>query len=112
MPRTVGDVITAVRVILNDADGDRYTDAQLIADFNSATSTAKSLRPDAFRLGEVLPAYDDTELAEDFPLSEIFFQPFVYYIAGTAELRDDEFAVDGRAMTLLTAFRRDLTGGA
>jgi hypothetical protein len=45
-------------------------------------------------------------------LPEIFYQSFVYYLAGNAELRDDEFAVDNRAMTLLGAYRRNLTGAA
>jgi len=92
----------------------RYTDAQLVSDFNSAISMTKMLRPDVFILGEVLPEITVADLnqgpATDFPLPEIFYQSFVYYLAGNAELRDDEFAVDNRAMTLLAAYRRDLTG--
>ena len=110
MPKTVGDILTDARVILNDADADRYTDAQLISDLNNAISQTKSLRPDAFILGEALPEFTTADLAEDFPLPEIFVQSFVYYLVGNAELRDDEFAVDNRAMTLLSAYRRNLTG--
>lgn len=110
MPKTIGDIITDARVILNDSAGDRYTDAQLISDLNNAISTTKSLRPDVFILGEALPEYTTADLAEDFPLPEIFAQSFVYYLTGNAELRDDEFAVDNRAMTLLGAYRRNLTG--
>ncbi len=110
MPKTIGGVVTDARVILNDAAGDRYTDDELISDFNNAISQTKKLRPDAFILGEALPEFTSADLAEDFPLPEIFVQSFVYYLAGNAELRDDEFAVDGRAMTLLAAYRRDLTG--
>jgi hypothetical protein len=110
MPKTIGGVITDARVILSDVAGDRYTDDELISDFNNAISQTKTLRPDAFILGEALPEYTSADLAEDFPLSEIFVQSFVYFLAGNAELRDDEFAVDNRAMTLLAAFRRDLTG--
>ena len=108
--RTIGDVIIDARVILNDSAGDRYTDDQLISDFNNAITQTKTLRPDAFILGEALPEYTSADLALNFPLPYIFLQSFVYYLAGNAELRDDEFAVDNRAMTLLTAFRRDLTG--
>lgn len=110
MPKSVGDIITEARVILNDSNGDRYTDTQLIADFNNAISMTKMLRPDVFILGEELPEFTVNDLTEDFPLPEIFAQPFIYYLAGNAELRDDEFAVDGRAMTLLAAYRRHLTG--
>jgi hypothetical protein len=110
--RTIDDVISDARVILNDSDGERYTDAQLISDFNSAVSMTKMLRPDAFVLGEELPEYAVTDLGSNtaFPLPEIFYQSFVYYLAGNAELRDDEFAVDNRAMALLSAYRRNLTG--
>lgn len=110
MPKTVGDILTDARVILNDAAGDRYTDAQLISDLNNAISSTKMIRPDAFKLGEALPEFTDAQLDSDFPLPEIFVQSFVYYLAGNAELRDDEFAVDNRAMTLLSVYRRNLTG--
>lgn len=110
MPKTVGDIITDTRVILNDTAGDRYTDAELVSDLNYAFSTTKGIRPDLFILGEALPEFTTADFADDFPLPEIVTQSFVYYLAGTAELRDDEFAVDGRAMTLLSAYRRNLTG--
>lgn len=114
MPKSVDDALTDARVILNDAAGDRYTDAELVSDFNSAISMTKMLRPDVFKLGEVLPEISVADLeqnpATSFPLPEIFYQSFVYYLAGNAELRDDEFAVDNRAMVLLSAYRRNLTG--
>ena len=114
MPKSIDDALTDARVILNDEAGDRYTDAQLVSDFNNAISQTKMLRPDVFILGEALPEITVAELNQvpptAFPLPEIFYQSFVYYLAGNAELRDDEFAVDNRAMTLLTAYRRTLTG--
>ncbi len=114
MPKSIDDILTDARVILNDRAGDRYTDDDLISDLNHALSMTKMLRPDVFVLGEALPEFTTADLnqvpATDFPLPEIFAQSFVYYLAGNAELRDDEFAVDGRAMTLLSAYRRNLTG--
>ena len=114
MPKSIDDALIDARVILNDSAGERYTDAQLVSDFNNAISQTKLLRPDVFKLGEVLPEIAVADLGlvtpTDFPLPEIFYQSFVYYLAGNAELRDDEFAVDGRAMTLLAAYRRNLTG--
>ncbi len=114
MPKSIDDALTDCRVILNDAAGNRYTDADLISDFNSAIAETKGLRPDAFILGEALPEFTTADLGlgtpTDFPLPEIFYQSFVYYLAGNAELRDDEFAVDNRAMTLLSVYRRNLTG--
>lgn len=115
MPKSIDDALLDARVILNDAAGDRYTDDQLVSDLNNAISMTKMLRPDVFILGEPLPEFTAADLGvlptpTDFPLPEIFYQSFVYYLAGNAELRDDEFAVDGRAMTLLSAYRRNLTG--
>ena len=116
MPKSIDQALVDARVILNDTTGERYTDDDLISDLNSAISMTKMLRPDAFILGEVLPEFTTADLGlvtpTDFPLPEIFYQSFVYYLAGNAELRDDEFAVDNRAMTLLTAYRRNLTGSA
>ncbi len=115
MPKSIDDALVDARVILNDEAGDRYTDADLISDMNSAIAMTKMIRPDVFILGEALPEFTVADLGQtptptDFPLPEIFYQSFVYYLAGNAELRDDEFAVDGRAMTLLAAYRRNLTG--
>lgn len=114
MPRTIDDALRDARVILQDTAGDRYSDEDLISDMNSAISMTKMLRPDAFILGEALPEFTTADLDQtpptDFPLPDVFYQSFVYYLAGNAELRDDEFAVDNRAMTLLTAYRRNLTG--
>lgn len=112
MPKTIDNVLEDARVILNDTDGERYTDAELVSDLNSAISMTKMLRPDAFIVGEALPEFTVSDLNSntDFPMPEIFYQSFVYYLAGNAELRDDEFAVDNRAMALLSAYRRNLTG--
>ena len=99
--KTVGNALTQAREILQDDPAVRYTDVQLVSYFNDCTAELKRLRPDLFIFGEALPSFDDTELAEDFPFPQQYFQSFVYWIAGTAELRDDEFAVDGRSMTLI-----------
>ena len=90
----------------------RYTDAELIEDFNNAIAECKRLRPDLFVYKEALPYYSTSELSEDFPVTSIYFQAVVYFVVGNAELRDDEFAVDGRAMSLLTSFTAKLRGAA
>jgi hypothetical protein len=51
MPKSIDDALTDARVILSDTAGDRYTDADLISDLNSAISMTKMIRPDAFILG-------------------------------------------------------------
>jgi hypothetical protein len=109
MAKTVGDALTEARSILNDTAGVRYTDGDMIAIFNTAIAQIKLLRPDLFIFGEGLPSYTTSDLSEDFPIADTYFYSTVYFLAGTAELRDDEFTVDGRAATLLTAFKQNLT---
>lgn len=109
--RTVGDVLKRVREILQDAAGTRYTTEELIAYLNEAVLEVRSIRPDlfVFKFQTGLPEVLDP--AEPFPLPDMCFVAVCYYVAGRAELRDDEFAVDGRAMTLMSALTRKLTQG-
>ena len=65
MPKSLDDALTDARVILNDAAGDRYTDAHLVSDFNSAIAQTKMLRPDVFILGEPLPEITVADLEQD-----------------------------------------------
>lgn len=120
--KTLNDLVSEVRIHLQDtrAGLQRYTDTELIALVNSSFRRAKSLRPDLF-LSSLdaprieMPTYTVTDLAEptpiEFPLEEQFFLPIVFYTVGLAQLRDDEFAVDGRAATMITNAEKQLTGG-
>jgi len=101
--RTVGEAVTQAREILQDEDDTayRYSDSQLVSYFNNCTAELKRVRPDIFIFGEALPSFTDGELTEYFPFPQQYFQSFIYFMAGTAELRDDEFTVDSRAMTLI-----------
>lgn len=113
MARTVGNLLTQAREILNDSAGERYTTAQLVSYLNDAVQEARSLRPDLFIGAYDVPIVDLTasDTAEDFPLTHQFFVAAMYYVTGRAELRDDEFAVDGRAMTLMQALKSKLVQG-
>ena len=108
MAKTVSDAISEARVILQDTDSQlyRYSDSELVAYLNNALLEARRIRPDLFRayVGQPVPSFTASDFAELFPLDNMFFPQFVYYIAGTAELRDDEFTVDARAATLLNQF--------
>lgn len=109
MAKTVSDAISEARVLLHDTDPQlyRYSDAELLDYLNNAILETRRIRPDLFRayLGQPLPSYaDGDDLSVAFPIDEMFFPQFVFYIAGFAELRDDEFTVDARAATLLNQF--------
>jgi hypothetical protein len=109
---TIGRMLLDARAILNDVvpitGSMRYSDEDLIQAFNSALAEVRAKRPDAFlamglRIDVprfVMPA-DTTEL---FPLDQIFYPLCVNYIVGKSELREDEFAAEGRAVALLNKF--------
>lgn len=124
MAKSIDDVLTEARAIINDSDEPfRYEDALLIRLLNTALREVYTLRPDAF-IGNfqtgILSGGTITDLTVDdleqspetpFPCDDrIFFSPVVLYVAGKAEISDDEFANDGRAMTILNSFRNMLTG--
>jgi hypothetical protein len=100
----------------------RYTDPELILIINTALTEVKRLRPDAFAgsfqattpqfydpLG-VDPADGSIPTTDPWPIDEMFLAPVIEYVAGYAELRDDEFVdgastgVAGRAGMLLNRF--------
>ena len=124
-PKTIDDVLTEARYLLNDVgvagSPYRFSQTVLLQLLNSALREVYRLRPDAaignFSQGILTYNTSTTYLAADlgtgiaFPFDErLFFSPVVYYVAGRAELADDEFVDNNRAMTLLSAFRNQLVG--
>lgn len=111
MARTVQAVLVRAREILNDDAGDRYTDDQLCSYVVDATVEARTIRPDLF-VGQYGTPLPDTLLpADPFPLPDQFFAAVGEYVVACAELRDDEWAVDGRAATLRQTLQKKLTTG-
>jgi hypothetical protein len=113
---TAQDIITEARVTLQDAvvdgDGVRYLNAELLRYVNAGVVMAFGLRPDLF-LGQFAdgPA-EITALTDEIPLPRIYHEALGYYVAGRGELRDDEFAVDGRAITFIKSWESKLLKGA
>lgn len=107
--------INEARAILQDTDaasGYRYSDADLLGYVRDGVNAARALRPDIF-IGQYAAAIPDTyQLTDTFPLPMFYYTPMCQYIAGRAELRDDEFAVDGRAMTFVGRLESVLVKGA
>ena len=112
MAWSISDALTRVREILNDEDSDeyRYSDESLIGILNVAILETRGLRPDAFVFGEAIPMYTVDDLEADFPIPLTFYSAVTYFVAGYAELRDDEFTENGRAMLLMQKFRTDIKG--
>ena len=111
MARTVQAVVTRVREILQDKEGERYTTPQLLAHTVDAIVCARAVRPDLFVASYQTPLPDTLDTTDTLPLPDQFFVAVCAYVAGAAELRDDEFAVDGRAMTLVESLNKKLVSG-
>src|SRR5690348_13923285 len=102
---TVEDYVAAARTLLQDeqAGAYRYSDTELVRALSFAMLEARKLRPDLF-IGRTTPSYtanDTTAVVMD----EQYRVPFVYYICGHAQLRDNESTEDLRAMTFIGKFQ-------
>lgn len=118
MARKVSDLLARVRQVLQDQDQDnyRYPTSDMVGYLNDATLECKRLRPDLFIGAYQLEVPVVSETPVDYstipmPVPDSCFTACVDYVAGRTELRDDEFAVDGRAMTFVQSFSQKLMGG-
>lgn len=106
----VAEIIDAVRDVLQDRDVDdlRYPTDSLVRGLNLAIQQTRMLRPDYFigTFAAQIPRI--TDASENLPLPDELLGPFVQYVAGWAEMRDDEFTTDGRAALLLRSFSEQL----
>jgi hypothetical protein len=112
--RTVKECVEQAREILQDVGVDlpfRYSTTDLLSYFNNAQYELKRLYPAAYlgRFGQDLTLYTEADWDTEIPFASIFFQPTAIYIAGYAELRDDEFVTEARAATLLSGYVKQLT---
>lgn len=120
MAASLADVITEVRGVLQDLDpaNYRYGLDRIVSAYNSALREIARVRPDVFVGGYSVPVptavyattLDPTTVV--FPLPEWMIIPVSNYIVGRISLSDDEFVLDGRAMTLMQAFTQSLIGGS
>lgn len=116
MAKTYQTLLDESRAILQDtdADGYRYSTTKLVAALNRGLNELARIRPDAFwgffSVDHLdIPEVSESGLSASFPIEMQFYAPLVYFVVGSAELMDDEFTVDGRAMTLLAAFKSSCT---
>jgi hypothetical protein len=110
MASTIGSVVAGARTLLQDKrplPAVRYSDDEMFEAFNDAMAEARAKRPDLFLalgLRTALPRYTAADLATAFPLDEAYASAFTYFLVGRAELREDPFAQDGRAVVLMNKF--------
>ncbi len=120
MALTVKDLIYQAREVVQDlgmeydfSDPDRHSDEKLIRYLNTALADCYRLRPDLFfPLAQdrqpVQFTTDDITNSTPWPLEPGYWSAFVDYVAGYVGLGDDEFAQEGRAVTLLNRFSQKL----
>jgi hypothetical protein len=109
--RTIRQLFEEARGHIMDVDGARYSDVDFLSYLNDSMYEIRRLRPDAFfGIYDTIPQFDASQLDEEFPLDGIFINPVVYFLAGSASLRDDEHVSESRAMGLLAMFSAKLVG--
>lgn len=106
---TVADYVRETRTLLQDIiDPYRYTDLELLSTLNMALLQARKLRPDLFLGVATVPSFsvvDTTAVVMD----QQYRVPFVYFMTGHAQLRDEEDTMDSRAAGLISKFTAQLT---
>ena len=105
---TFQSVIDDARVFLKDADKVRYTDANLLTYANDVVRECKRIRPDFF-LGSYSTVLGTFVLADTVPIPIEYHQFLKDFIIGRAEMVDDEYANESRAVTLLIRFKNGMT---
>jgi hypothetical protein len=105
---TVNQYVAYARTLLQDTyDAPyRYSDSDLVLALSLAMQEAKKLRPDLFinKTLQTFTANDATVVVMD----EMYRVPLVFYMCGTAQLRDDENVQDQRAAAFLALFNTKL----
>lgn len=113
MARTVRQVVSGARGVLQDVRAPyRYSDDELARTVSDAIGEMRRIRPELFiaSLRAELPMYTAATMDTNAPVPDMYFVPLVNFVAGRAELRDDQFTTDGRAVTLLQLFASSIGG--
>jgi hypothetical protein len=108
---TVQDYITEARVLLQDQVAPyRYPDDDLLTAFNMAVLDSRRLRPDLWIGVTTLPSFTAVD-PTTVNIDSQYRTAFVFYICGSAQMRDEEETQDTRAAAFMTAYKNILVGG-
>jgi hypothetical protein len=109
---TVADYVADARVLLQDSvDAPyRYSDAVLLQALNVAILEARRLRPDLFLdRFDNLPSFAAVN-STAVDIDPQFRPALVYYMAGRAQMTDEEQTEDARATDFMARFTNILVG--
>jgi hypothetical protein len=102
---TVAEYLTKSRELLQDQVAPyRYTDAELVSALNMGILESRRIRPDFFPSSDDIPSYSAAATSVEVDIDPQYRVAFIYYIAGQAQLRDEENTQDTRAGTFLKKF--------
>jgi len=109
MAYTMQQLVDRARIPLNDADKDRYTDADLLGYAVDGLLIAVYKRPDLL-IGNwtASSTYTALVLGDSFPLPDRYMPVLADYVTARAELVDDEHVDSQRATTLMSLFETKL----
>jgi len=109
--RTVGGLLAEARGLINDvvpiSGAPRFSDNDLLQILNEGLLQTRAKRPDAwltYGLRKSLPAYTSSDLTLVLPVEDQFYSPLLFYVVGRAELVEDTFAANGRAISMMNKF--------
>ena len=106
---TFQQLVDSASVILSDPTNTRYTEAQLLEYANEAVAEVRKIRPDLF-FGSYTTALSTYSLASTVPIPVEYHAYLKDFIVHRAELRDDEYSVDGRSASMMNRFKMGLLG--
>jgi hypothetical protein len=112
---TVGDYMSAVRILLQDrVHPHRYKEEQIIRGLNMALLEARRLRADLFvtRYGNHVPRFEKGDGGQYVDIEPQFRLGLVYGITAQVLEQDQEDVNDTRATSMNGAFHAILTGTA
>jgi hypothetical protein len=108
---TVADYVAEARVLLQDTvETYRYPQADLVAALNLGIMTARRNRPDLFLEVSAIPQFivDDIAAGTLFAMDEQYRTPFLFFMVGFAQLRDEEDTQDARSAAFIGKFTQQL----
>lgn len=104
---TFDQIVSSVRNIINDVDGVRWSDSDLLEYANESIIEIRRIRPDLF-LGTYTQAVPVYIGSDSFPIGREYEAFCKDYVVHRAHSREEEYINDGRALAFLGRFRQGL----
>lgn len=108
---TVAQYVGEARILLQDTVPTyRYGDAELVATLNLGIMTARRNRPDLFMEVTTIPQFTTSDIAAGtaFAMDVQYRVPFLFFMVGFAQLRDEEDTQDARSAAFIGKFTQQL----